>query len=246
MATTKADQKNKATKVLTLKNVKPETTGASKFNSSLMCGDCLHYKGQKHPKFDAPCSTLGVGMKSEAPSCYTPDVTAFKAMSKDSFPLIASLIATMSPRQSRILMGMLKYAGSLERIGMSFLQECFFCMSSEQEAYLDDYYRGYIVGLNKAGGVIIVGTDFLQGSKNSMIAYLDKVSVLTEQQFALRRKSLVTRGKIKKPLVARLEKKNMYIVPTIDEAPKEHQQRIAGALSGTPSRKMGKGSLTIA
>ena len=238
---------NKAAKVIPLKNTRPETTGNSKFNSSLQCGDCLHYKGQKHPKFDAPCGTLGIGSKAEAPSCYTPDVTAFKSMSKDSFPYIAALVGAMSPRQARVLMGMLKYAGSLERIGMTFMQEVYFCMSSEQEAYLDDYYRGYVIGLNKAGGVIIVGTDYLQGSKNSMIAYLDKSSVLTETQFNNRRRGLVNQGKIRKPMILRLEKKNKYIVPTIDEAPPEQRRNPPPhvQLSGAPSRKMGKGSLTV-
>ena len=218
-----------------LKNTKPENLPATKFNMTLMCGDCLHYRGSRHPNFDAPCATLGVGMKGEAPSCFTPDVTAFKSLSKDTFPLIASLVAAMSSRQSRVLMSVLKYAGTLERVGMTFLEECFFCLSSEQEAYLDDYCRGYVVGLNKTGGLIIVGTDFLQGSKNSMIAYLDKSSVLNEEQFRVRRKNLVDKGKIRKPLVARMEKKNLYIVPTIDDGP--------GKVNATaPGRRGRKGS----
>jgi hypothetical protein len=224
-----------ATMAKPLKNVKPvvkEQTGGSKFNASLLCGDCLHFHGQPHPRFEAACAKLGIGSKSEAPSCYTPDVTAFRSLSKDTFTVVAALVGSMTPRQSRVLMGTLKYAGSLEKVGMTFLQECYFCMGSEQEAYLDDYMKGFVVGLNKAGGLIVVGTDFLQGSKNSMVAYLDKASILDEKGFNRRRKKLVELGKIRKPQVIRMVKKNTYVVPTLDDGPQVAGKTTKGKRGG--------------
>lgn len=202
-----------------MKNAKASISAPSKFNINLLCGDCLHYKGNPHPRFDSSCIKLGIGAKSEAPSCYTPDVTAFRSLSRDTFAVIAALVAAMTPRQSRVLLGTLKYAGSLEKIGMSFLEECYFSLGSTTEAYLDDYVKGYVIGLNKGGGVIVVGTDYLQGSHNSMIAYLDTKSILTEKKFNALRVKLVALGKIRKPKVIHLVKKGQYEVPTIDEAP---------------------------
>lgn len=238
-----AEEKAQAEKTFIMKNVKPDTA-PSKFNLNLTCGDCLHYKGSRNPKFDGPCSTLGIGSKSEAPSCYTPDVTAFRSVSKDTFPLLAVIASTISPRQARVLMGMLKYAGTLERVNLTFLQECFFTLGSTQEAYLDDYCRGYAAGVDKHGSVIVVGSGYLQGAKGAMIAYLDKGSVLTAEKFGLLRKQLVGLGKIRKPSIARLERKGDYEVPTIDDEPNGAKGK-GERRGGSKDRRFSKEDLTI-
>ena len=215
-----------------LKNVKRVDGRESKFNSSLQCGDCLHYTGQAHPSFDAPCAKLGIGSKSEAPGCFTPDVTAFRSLSKDTFSVIATLIGAMTPRQARVLQGLLKYAGSLSTVGLSFLEECYFCLCAEQQAVLEDYMRGYVVGLNKAGGIIVVGTDFLQGGKDSAIAYLGKSSLLTEDQFAKVRRRLLDLGKVRRQKVIKIALQNQYVVPTMDEAPDGKKGSSGGKVRG--------------
>ena len=199
-----------------------EEQRATKFNVALQCGDCLHYKGSAHPKFSAPCIKLGVGTKSEAPSCYTPDVSAFRSMSKDVFPVLAALVGCMTPRQSRVLMGVLKYAGSLEKVGLTFLEKVYFTHSTPTEAYLEDYYCGYALAMTRSGQVVLVGSDYLKASSASMTAYLDKGSVLREEVFAKRKEKLVALGKIyrlksiKKP---RGSSDVEHVIPTIDEGP---------------------------
>lgn len=200
-----------------------EEQKATKFNVDLQCGDCLHYKGSAHPKFEAPCSKRGVGTKSEAPSCYTPDVSAFRAMSKDVFPMLASLVGLMSARQSRVLMGVLKYAGSLERAGLTFLEVCYFCNCPPETAYLEDYFYGYALSMTRSGQIVLVGSDYLRQSPTSLVAYLDKGSVLREAVFQKRKDRLCDEGKIhrlRSILGPRRATDEGYVIPTIDDAPK--------------------------
>jgi hypothetical protein len=160
-----------------------EEQKATKFNVDLQCGDCLHYKGSAHPKFESSCIKRGVGTKSEAPSCYTPDVSVFRSMSKDVFPMLAALVGIMTPKQSRVLMGILKYAGSLERAGLTFFEVVYFCNAPPTDAYLEDYCFGYAIAMTRAGQVVVVGSDYLKASPSSLIAYLDKGSILREHVF---------------------------------------------------------------
>lgn len=215
------------------KTVRPldllDESKATKFNVGLQCGDCSHFKGSPHPNFDAACSKRGVGLKAEAPLCYTPDVTAFRTVSKDVFPMIAALVGIMTPRQSRILMGLLKYAGTLERVGLSFLEVVYFSHNSLSDSYLEDYCKGYALSMTKSGQVVLVGSDYLGGSMASMIAYLDKSSVVREPVFLKRKEKLLNAGRVSrlkmhKHVTADIE----YEVPTIDSDP---------TISGTKSAK---------
>lgn len=201
-----------------------EVAKATKFNVGLQCGDCLHYKGSAHPKFEAPCIKRGVGTKSEAPMCYTPDVTVFRSISKDVFPMLASLVGIMTPKQSRVLMGVLKYAGSLEKAGLTFLEVCYFCNCPPAQAFLEDYFCGFAVAMTRSGQIVLVGADYLKAMPSSMIAYLDKSSVLREEVFLARKEKLMASGKIHRPVHikgARTQQAVLpdYEVPTIDDDP---------------------------
>ena len=210
---------------------------ATKFNVDLQCGDCLHYKGSANPRFEAPCIKRGVGVKSEAPSCYTPDVSAFRSMSKDVFPMLASLVTLMTPKQSRVLMGVLKYAGSLERAGLTFFEMCYFCNCPPEAAYLEDYFYGYAMSMTKGGQIVLVGSDYLRQSPTSMVAYLDKGSILREAVFQKRKDKLCDEGKIhrlKSIVNPRRLTDEGYVIPTIDEAPRAPKSKKKGK---TGSRK---------
>lgn len=197
-----------------------EEQKATKFNVDLQCGDCLHYKGSANPKFEAPCIKRGVGTKSVAPSCYTPDVSVFRSMSKDAFPMLASLVSLMTPKQSRVLMGVLKYAGSLESAGLQFLEQCYFCHKPADSAYLEDYSKGYALTMTKSGQVVLVGNDFLNNSPAAMVAYISKSSIIQEAAFLKRVERCIDLGRIHNPKTAkRISAGVDYVVPTIDDAP---------------------------
>ena len=206
------------------KTVRPmvllDESKSTKFNVGLQCGDCAHFKGAPHPNFDAACAKRGVGAKLEAPLCYTPDVTAFRSVSKDVFPMIAALVGILEPRQSRILMGVLKYAGTLERVGLSFLEVVYFSHNSLSDSYLEDYCKGYALSMTKAGQVVLVGSDYLGGSTASMIAYLDKSSVVRESVFLKRKEKLLKAGRVNRlKLHKHVTTDIEYEVPTIDSEP---------------------------
>lgn len=133
----------------------------------------------------------------------------------DTFRVLASLVSGLTPRQSRVLMAVLKYAGSLERIGLTFLEEVYFSTGE----YLDSYYKGYAIGVGKNNDVIIVGTDYLNCSRSSTMAHLNKTSVIKLKDFNKIRDKLINSGKISSPRIAKLVADNKYEVPTIDKEP---------------------------
>lgn len=134
-------------------------------------------------------------------------------------------------------MGILKYAGSLDKAGYSFFQEVYFSLGSRKDAYLDDYYKGYALALVRGGQIAVVGHDFLNAAKGSTIAHLDKSSLLTKEQFDKQKKRLVELGMIRKPQVIKLVKSNTYEVPTIDNAPQGEKAK--------PKKKLTKADLTV-
>lgn len=188
----------------------------TKFNHQTSCGDCLHFKGSRHPELAAPCSLLGISTKALAPSCYTPDVTAMRALGPSAFQTLALLVAAMTPKQTRVFMGMLKYAGALERMGYTFLEEVYFTVSDE---YLESYYKGFVIGVGKMNELIIVGTDYLQASKTTTIAYLSKDSVLNAEKFKKYARKCIEEGKFHKPQTKKAVISQTHVVPTMDSAP---------------------------
>jgi hypothetical protein len=119
-------------------------------------------------------------------------------------------------------MGILKYAGSLEKVGLTFLEVVYFTHTTPTTAYLEDYYCGYALAMTRTGQVVIVGSDYLKSSASSMIAYLDKGSVLRSEVFAKRKEVLLREGKIyrlksiKRP---RPDTDVDHVIPTIDDGP---------------------------
>ena len=179
------------------KNVAEAETKASRLNIiSLRCGDCGHHKGTAHPSFGQPCAKLGIKAYATAPSCYAPDVTVFRKTGPEVFVQLASILSTLSPQQSRVLMGLLKSAGSLEKFGFQFLQKVYFRAGDD---YLDNYFRGVVLGTGFEGTLAVVGVNFFTSSRASVIAYLFPDSVLSSDQFYRRRKKLFNSGALYAP-----------------------------------------------
>jgi hypothetical protein len=117
-------------------------------------------------------------------------------------------------------MGLLKYAGSLEKVNLTFLEVVYFCKSSVAESYLEDYLKGYALSMTRTGQVVIVGSDYLRLSPASMVAYLDKSSVLKEKAFEVRKAKLLAAGKVHRLKTIKGHAVDSdYEVPTIDHEP---------------------------
>lgn len=183
---------------------------------NLRCGDCLHFKGSAHPAIGTACSLLGVKAYAAAPSCYTANVSVFRKTGVSVFASLASIISTFSPQQSRVLMGLLKSAGSLEKFGFTFAQKVYFRIG---EDYLDNYFSGHVLGVGVDNNISLVGLSYFSSSKMQVIASVFKSSILSVEEFKARKKKLIDSGRLYAP---RLPKKNDlkqgvdYEPPTIE------------------------------
>ena len=193
----------------------------------------MHHKGTPHPAIGEPCNNRGVKTYAAAPNCYTANVSVFRKVSPQTFSILSTIISDFTPQQSRILMGLLKSAGSLEKHGLSFLEKVFFRLG---EDYLDSYYSGYVFGSGLNHSLMIVGSSFLTGVKHPIIAHLEPSSVLSVEAFKRKHKFLVQHGKL---YVPRKPHRNdvttiNYIPPTI-ETSREVLEALAS--KGKPKRK---------
>ena len=174
-----------------------DNVAASRSNISLRCGDCLHHKGSTpHPAIGQRCADRGVKTYAAAPSCYTANVNVFRKIAPETLTVLGSIISHFSPQQSRILMGLLKGAGSLEKHNLSFLEKVFFKLG---EDYLDSYYSGFVLGCGVNQNLMLVGSTFFTGVRNPVIAHLDVDSILTAKAFAKKKKQLLAAGKLYVP-----------------------------------------------
>lgn len=195
-------------------------------NAVLRCGDCAYHRDNVHPAMGQPCQKLGVAPSKTAPPCWSPNLAALRPMGQDSMRSLAALVASMTPQQSRIIMGLLRNAGSLERVKLTFLQEVFFKLG--QGDALDLFYRGYAVARGPDNTVQVLASPVLGGSKALTAAYIARGSVLTRVQFEKARNALTVAGRIyhvpRKPRV-QISDAFAYEPPTFDTSPEELEAR---------------------
>ena len=174
-----------------------QTEALSRLNQlTLRCGDCLHFKGTAHPQFGAPCSTLGVKAYAAAPPCYMSNVQVFRKAGPHTFATLAGILSHFTPQQSRVLMGLLKSVGSLEKHGLTFLQKVYFHVG---EDYLDNYFSGRVLGVGVNGTISVVGENYFHNSKTPIVAYLFPDSVLNDERFQKRKNALTKKGLVYAP-----------------------------------------------
>jgi hypothetical protein len=180
----------------TKKDITLSPEAAAKDNTKLKCGDCLHFKGTSHPMYGEVCSNRGVKTFATAPNCYTPNVVVFRKAGPDTLRVLSGIISGFTPSQSRVLMGLLKGAGALEKRGLSFMQKVYHCFG---EDYLDNYVSGYVLGLGLEDTILVVGQDYLRNSSTMVVSHLMRSSLITQDEFKSKRKSLIESGKVYQP-----------------------------------------------
>jgi len=198
----------------------------SRSNAQLRCGDCQFYKDNAHPAMGQPCTKLGVQPSKVAPPCWSPNIGLLRPLGSDSVKALAGIVTSMTPQQSRVFMGLLKGAGSLDRVKLTFLQEVFFKLG--QGDALDLYYRGYVVARGADNTVQVLASPALGTSKAMTAAYIARSSVLTRAQFERVRSQLVADGCIyhvpRKPKHV-IADASAYEPPTFDTSPEELEAR---------------------
>lgn len=161
---------------------------------SLRCGDCNHHKGSAHPSFGSVCHALGTHPAQPAPECFTPNFRALRTLGNDTWGLLATILSTLSPQQTRVLLSVMQTAGRLEKYGFSFLDTGYFLAGTED--VLTNYARGFVLGAGSGGTLILAGDTWLRNPSTSVLAYLDARSILSKDDWQRTRESLLRRGRI--------------------------------------------------
>lgn len=187
-------------------------------NVKLRCGDCMHWKGTAHPSMGKPCHELGITAKATAPTCYTANLSVFRDLPVEQLQTLASLVVCMTPQHQRVMMGLLRGAASLERVGLKFMQTVYF--STGKGLVLSDYYRGFACARGPGGTVMVVGMQYLKGQRAPVTAMLEKDSLLTKKQFLKAKEKLVAAGALEHLPARRVIAimKDGYEPPTLDTA----------------------------
>lgn len=197
-------------------------TSNRNLKTSFKCGDCLHFRKQAHRTKDAVCESSGIRRFAIAPSCFTPDVTQV-VMTSEMMAGLASMYQKFSAGQRRILMSML--AANPKRGQLAFGTKVYFRAAGRD--YLSNYLSGFVLGYSSGGELLVSGEpDRNRRGNNYLATFVDRESVLTEEQYVKHRAALIEAGKDLDPDKPLLEFKTRDILedyepPTIDNAPKE-------------------------
>jgi hypothetical protein len=177
---------------------------------------------------------MGIKPYATAPNCYAPNVTLFRKAGPDTFATLASVISAFSPQQSRVLMGLLKSAGSLEKHGYTFLEKVYFRCG---EDFLDNYFYGHVLGLGLNGTLAVVGASYFRTVKAPLVAYLLPESVMGAEVFRKKKNRLQKSGMLYAP---RRPRQNDIVVdyepPTMETSP-EIMEKLANQTFGKKKRK---------
>ena len=199
------------------------------------CGECLHYEKNKHRSNKDVCKNLGIRHFRKAPKCFTPNFT--EVMSNiDNFISMQVLINTLSAKQKKIMLGVLRSYAITKKRPLKIGQKVYLNIRTAE--YISNYLTGYVVGYTSVNEVIIGGSPERNARGKMFFAYLPSTkSLLTQKEWDVALKKMIKKGKLVDPRAEKMhgityEKLNneQYVVPTIDsvlEKPKKINKRKA-------------------
>lgn len=202
--------------------LKKDTVGnlsSASLAEAYRCGECLHHKKHAHPAYKMICNKRGIRSFAVAPKCFTPDVTQV-ANNSDTFVQLATLFADYTPRQKRIMIGILKAPMKKFKREFPFGAKVYFLGMGKD--YISNYLSGYVMGVTSSGQLIVTGSPDKNTRGSSYFSYMDdSESLLTFKEWKAKRTELKAQNKIIDP--------NSLIMPkgttlgnepiTIDSAP---------------------------
>ena len=200
------------------------------------CGDCLFFKGETSPSFDAPCSDRGVREYASAPRCFSPNVRKLAGVSSDTFELLGTILSLMDPTQTRLLNHLVANQHMLAKAGFYLMQPLFFRVGDD---YLDNYFKGFALSMTSAGDVMLCSAPYLRGGKTAY-AQVSKQSLLDQFNMDLHRAELIEHGKIYEP---RKPHKNTdvddpdYVIPTIETSVELLEEHAAHTAEGSRKKR---------
>lgn len=185
------------------------------------CGECLHHRVNPHPSKKALCIKEGVRPFAVAPKCFTPDVTQL-SQNSDTFVQLALILSEYTPKQQRILFGVLRQRPIKKRRfsrELPFASKVYFLALGAD--YFSNYLSGYVMGLTSGGDLIITGSPEQNTRGRTYMAYMtDDDNLLTAKEWRIKKKELRDAGRIHDPALKTLPKLDITVDPvTIDSAP---------------------------
>lgn len=224
-----------------LKDDTQESGRVSRDNVVLRCAECMHFEGSPHPSVGQACNLIGVKRYATAPNCYTPNVHVFRKTSPQTLSLLSSVVASFSPQQSLVLMGLLKEQASMKKkFNLSFLERVFFCVG---EDFMENYFGGFALGSDPDGRILIVGHQYFKDQKSSIVASLSRGSVFNWEEFQKLKTKMTDQGKLYQPRRRTVELPpglEGYEPPTIETA-----QDLLESQSNKSSKKPSKKKSTL-
>lgn len=204
---------------MTLKKDTVGNLSALSLSEAYKCSECLHYLKHAHPSYQTICKQRGVRGFAVAPKCFTPDVTQV-ASNSDTFVQLASLFSDYTPKQKRIMIGILKAPMKKFKREYPFGTKVYFLALGKD--YISNYLSGFVMGVTSSGQLIITGSPDKNTRGSSYFCYMnDGDSLMTFKEWKAKRKELVAANKVMDP--------NSMIMPktatignepmTIDSAP---------------------------
>lgn len=164
---------------------------------SYKCGECLHFRRHTHPAFKEICHKRGIRSFRVAPKCFTPDVTQV-ASNSDTFVQLATMFADYTPKQKRIMIGILKSPMKKFKRELPFGTKVYFLGMGKD--YISNYLSGYVMGVTSSGQLIITGSPDKNTRGRSYFAYMDdSESLLTYKEWKAKYKELKAANKIIDP-----------------------------------------------
>ena len=170
-----------------------EETNRSRISLGLKCGDCLHHT--VGPKvFEKLCSQLGKTLNANACQSFSPNVFKLTFVKQGSIDLLAQLTSELSREQTRLLAFTLASNDYIKKAGFEFGQVVYF--SINHEGNLDSYFSAVVIGASAKGDMVHLSSTFEKLQTKAALLSLESNTVLNQEKFNAKRRSLIKQNKI--------------------------------------------------
>jgi hypothetical protein len=187
----------------------------------MRCGDCIYMDGGRiNPIYGQPCPERGILPKAYAPSCFIPDVLPVTKLGCDALETLGLIVGMCTPKQSRIIMALLRAQSKLAEKHLHLMQKVYFSTGIPNDNYLTEWYCGYVLSIRN-DDIVLAASPSLADIKNCFQANVGYKSLVSEEDFAVIRADLISHGRIVSPRRPELSivEVDDYEIPTIEMTP---------------------------
>lgn len=190
-------------------------------NVLLRCGDCLHFKGTRHPSKEEQCIKLMVKPNSAAPECFTPNIAVFGKHSAQLIRTLALILRAFTANEHRVMMGLLSRAATLKGSEHDFFSMRYFAL--KDGTYLSDWCYGFVLSKSGEDNSYLLAGDSVLIGRAGLTANVMQDSLIKPKAFRKIEARLKEEGKVFRPEAKLLKKVKGadYEPPSIDSVDPE-------------------------